>query len=885
MKKKTLLQRITTKRINHHNLVRERKLRIQSEFKVPNSKQKIKEKIKEVRKKLTVMSVFNGIGAFSESLKQLGIDYEINMICEIDAAANKTYYTNNNYDVKKHTNDINVLLDNVEENLDLDILVMTPECQQYSSQGSRKGFDSVSGNLTKVAIELFQKIQPKVLILENVFSLTHHNKYIHTYKRKNGTTFETFRKLSKKEFKKTDLKYIGKHENNLKSKINKDFKNTIGQTLLTVEELFLSENGKDYNFYWKKMSPKYYGAPQNRDRFILVAIRKNIDNGFKFPQHKELEFTVADILEKNKSKIDNSLYFTQNKVFTKSIKPKIKKNLHYAGKFYQISFDTDKRVLHPYIAAAILTGNSNKYMINGVIRKLTPSENMRIMGFNPNFKFAGTEAETNKQIGNSVSPYIYKPVIEQVLKYVDFGNVDIEKKEVSQPTKKSNRGRKPKKVVINDNHISIIKNVCNFPDLNYVNAKEEIGKQYIQHLKNGGTITLTVNKYKNVENKKNKKIEKKVLVQIKGLEMLKSRNSTQMRFKIIGSKDAVETIGERDVLIVRPGGKGKFKKQFHYTLNEMKMLDKKLPIVIDSFFGGGGITLKNIEKLHFKRYVINDLEPLIYKTMLAIQKDYKKVLENYQQTNQNYYDLISDELRNYKKDKNCKTRIDPKLQEIRDKDRRYRDYYKSIGKKLNNHKNMDIYEVAGLFLMFNNKSTNGILDYNNDGSIDLTNCNNETTLKDKTHMIKHWSFLLNFYNVEIYNKDVFELLNDPTIPKNGLVFSDSPYIPKKKDLKVINYNMDNSIKFQYKLKETLSNFENVIYCNENCEFLYELGLNKGFDNYITFGRKNNLGQKNSKDKNTSEINEFLGFWSNKSIQNIQTPINTTTYQPILKSVA
>jgi site-specific DNA-cytosine methylase len=290
---------------------------IQSEKEYKKTKKKIVPEAPKVEvspeetkeKPISVMSVFNGIGAFSESLMQLDIDYDMKMVCEIDEAANETFYANNEYDKARHTDDINVLLDEVEENLDLDILCMTPECTSFSTQGSRKGFDSVSGNLTKVAIELFQKVQPKVLLLENVFSMTHHEKYIHTYKRKDGTTFETYKKLSKKEFAKTDLEYMGQHELYLKSKINPDFKNTIGRTFSITEQLFLEKNGKDYNFYWKKMSPNHYGAPQHRQRLILVGIRKDLDKGFQFPKEKDLEFTVADILEKDKSRIDEKLYF------------------------------------------------------------------------------------------------------------------------------------------------------------------------------------------------------------------------------------------------------------------------------------------------------------------------------------------------------------------------------------------------------------------------------------------------------------------------------------------------------------------------------------------------------------------------------------------------
>lgn len=835
-------------------------------------------------KRLTYISTCNGIGAFSDSSKQMGINLQADYICEIDKAANKTYYENNEFKKDRHIDDINELLEIIKKDFKTDILTQTPPCQSFSLAGKRKGLNSDNGNLFLTAIKLQKKIEANIVIYENVKGLTSHDKAEYTYEDSDGNITTVRSKKTNKVLEKENLTLIDTVDLSHKSLINKNYKQTIGHTLHTIEKLLLEDDR--YNYYWKIINSADQGMPQNRERIFIIGIKKELDNNnsFKFPENIDIQFKVEDILEKNVA--DKYFYKNKENHIQVPTNQKFRKNKIYTvSKFDDtLTYESSRRIYKPYVAPCITCGNSSKFLIEGRIRHLTPTENKRIHKFSQDFKFVGTQTQINKQLGNTVSPGVYMRILNSLNKVVNFDK-SVQKPILTTNISASKKVRKNQNIKIDNvnNHINICKKITNKPDLNYICLTQEKLDNYQSHLKNGGTISITIEKYKNTENKNINKLESKYILSVNSLKQLGFRDKKNgiYRCKIDGSKDTIGKIRMNSVLLMREGGKGKFVDKFYYTLKEMDMYDKKLSVVVDSFFGGGGITLKNIDKLEFDRYIINDLEPLIYKTMLAIKKNYKKVLEVYQKTNQKYYDLISDELRNHAHKiigKNKTTEIKSNLKKIRDKDRRYRDYYQSVGAKLNNHENMDIYEVAGLFIMFNNKSTNGSLKYYEDGSIILTSCNSLTTLNDKTEIIKHWSFLLNSNNVEIYNKDVFELLNDPTIPKDGLLFCDGPYIPKSKDKDVINYDMDNSVEFQYKLKDTLTQFSNVIYCNENCDYLYELGLNKGFDNQIVYGRNNSLGQHNKKDKNTSKRNEFLGFWSNR-IPNLSQS-NNNNYQTL-----
>jgi hypothetical protein len=393
---------------------------------------------------------------------------------------------------------------------------------------------------------------------------------------------------------------------------------------------------------------------------------------------------------------------------------------------------------------------------------------------------------------------------------------------------------------------------------------------------------VTIEKYKTVKDKKNKKLESKKIVAVDCIEQLGFRDAKNgiYRCKIIGSVDTLDKkIGKLNVLIIRPGGKSKYAQQMHEVLKKIDAPTTKYPMIVDCFFGGGAMTLKNIDNLKFDRYIVNDLEPMIYKTMLAVKKHYKKVMAIYTQVNNHYLSLMSDELKNYKKDENCTTRIDPKLKELRNADRRYMDFYQEIGNKLNNHATMDIYTVAAYFIFFNQRSMLGILERNLDETIKVKSGNSSTSLNDKSKMIKYWAYILNYYNVEVQNRDVLELLKDTTIPSQSLIFSDGPYISPKESKKVVDYGMDNSNEFQFQLQSSLNRFENLIYCNESCENLFKLGLHNGLDGYIEFSRKNLMGQsKGSK----STAKEFMGYRRGRAISNA---VNNTHYEATKENIA
>lgn len=79
---------------------------------------------------------------------------------------------------------------------------------------------------------------------------------------------------------------------NVKNLVGKKF---IGQFEAWVKWL----DNIGYNTYYKVLNGKNYGIPQNRERIFAISIRKDVDNGFTFPETITLKNRIKNVLEKN----------------------------------------------------------------------------------------------------------------------------------------------------------------------------------------------------------------------------------------------------------------------------------------------------------------------------------------------------------------------------------------------------------------------------------------------------------------------------------------------------------------------------------------------------------------------------------------------------------
>ena len=363
---------------------------------------------------IKLLSLFSGIGAFEKALTNLGIQYEVVNYCEIDKYASKSYSAIHGIPESKNLWDI-TKVDAFNLPKDIDLLTYGFPCQDISLAGKQKGMFNEDGTLTRSglffkALDIIECVKPKIAIAENVKALT-------------------------------------------SKKFTEEFKIVLDS---------LEKAG--YHNYWKVLNAKDYGIPQNRERVFIVSIRKDIDHYmFEFPKPYILEKRLKDFLEPY---VDEKYYLSDDliskivcweahqKPFEKvlgdnsisptltargagenhgqvtatiangDIKPKLvggigDKKSNGGTQYYQQDriYDSESIAMaHP----ANLTSSSYYYQINTRplrIRKLTPKECFRLMGFSDeDFSKAEQVPTSNAQLYKQAGNSIVVNVLEEILK-------------------------------------------------------------------------------------------------------------------------------------------------------------------------------------------------------------------------------------------------------------------------------------------------------------------------------------------------------------------------------------------------------------------------------------------------------------------------------------
>lgn len=145
-------------------------------------------------------------------------------------------------------------------------------------------------------------------------------------------------------------------------------KHNDGKTFATIKKILTEDLG--YSFAFKIVKASDYGLPTHRPRLYMIGFRPDVSDGsgFVFPETKTLEMTMSD-------------------VFNGKCPKKIGYTLRVGGSRSGIH---DRR-------------NWDSYLVNGKVRRLSPEEGKKMMGFPEEFKFPVSEAQALKQLGNSVA--------------------------------------------------------------------------------------------------------------------------------------------------------------------------------------------------------------------------------------------------------------------------------------------------------------------------------------------------------------------------------------------------------------------------------------------------------------------------------------------------
>ena len=322
--------------------------------------------------KFTFIDLFAGIGGFRIALESIG--GKCLFSCEINEHCQKIYKENFG---EIPVGDIKTL--NPKDIPKCDVLCAGFPCQPFSISGKKMGLKDERADVIESLFNIINHLQPKIVILENVKHLVHHD---------NGET----------------LRYI-----------------------------LSSLNKVAYNVSYDVLNAKNFGVPQNRERLIIVATLNNKFDFSKLERQKTVK--IHDILDKtgdfeflkldeyniieNPIKQDSGLIFSGYRNKKIRINGVRKGTEHLSRVHKQPNRIYSINGTHPTIASQETSGRYWILLDDGCVRKLTINECFKIMGFPEDYKLKSSISELYKQVGNSVCiPKIValgKEIIQQLL--------------------------------------------------------------------------------------------------------------------------------------------------------------------------------------------------------------------------------------------------------------------------------------------------------------------------------------------------------------------------------------------------------------------------------------------------------------------------------------
>lgn len=323
-----------------------------------------------------------------------------------------------NYDVSPKNFHWNVsFLDGKQYADNIDLFVGGSPCQSFSLVGKQRGLEDTRGTLFYEYARLVSEIKPKIFIYENVKAVLSND---------NGNTWKTMQKVF------DDLGYTWKYQ---------------------------------------ILNAKNYGIPQNRERIFVVGFRNDLvlKQEFNFPAPVELTTTMKDFLLDNVSgkyylNTKGVDFVTMEKNLTKrytqingdvALCQKKNQQFNWHGDFVFVEENTDmektmadldkyflSEKVRKYVLASgtknfyskpktdldiarpLLTtmhkmhraGVDNYVTTDGRLRKLTPRECLRLMGFCDSFKITVSDTAMYQQSGNSIVVDVLIAVMSEIMK-------------------------------------------------------------------------------------------------------------------------------------------------------------------------------------------------------------------------------------------------------------------------------------------------------------------------------------------------------------------------------------------------------------------------------------------------------------------------------------
>lgn len=155
-----------------------------------------------------------------------------------------------------------------------------------------------------------------------------------------------------------------------------------GKTFKIIQNIL--ENELWYSLYYQVVKASDYGLPQHRPRIFLIGFRDdNQEKKFQFPETEALQFTMSDVFD---GECEKEIGFTLRV-------------------WWRGSNIDDRR-------------NWEFYRVDGEIKRIGIEEWKKMQWFPESFIFPVSEAQSMKQLGNSVAVLAVEKVAKNMIQYL-----------------------------------------------------------------------------------------------------------------------------------------------------------------------------------------------------------------------------------------------------------------------------------------------------------------------------------------------------------------------------------------------------------------------------------------------------------------------------------
>ena len=370
-----------------------------------------------------LVDLFAGCGGLSLGMEQAG--FTTVFANEINEALFETYLFNRDLAedsyFKGDINELNQTIKNYQSKFkDVDLVCGGPPCQGFSMANRQRILDDPRNNLYKAFLEFLQDVRPKFFVMENVKGMS----------------------------KKID-------------EISNDFKEYLGN---------------EYSFSYSLLNAKYFGLPQNRERFFIIGNRINVDTDSIFTKIKSKKLKKSFVLKdaindlpslkanrlKNNTQVENKeigffetdytypksdyadfinngkrinkLYNHKNRYNNErdieifSLLPQGENSLHksiedimpyksrnhiFKDKYFKLNENQVCRTITSHMKF-----DCNMYIHPNQARGLSPREAARAQTFPDYYIFKGTPNYWYAQIGNAVPVKLAEFIGQEIIKYL-----------------------------------------------------------------------------------------------------------------------------------------------------------------------------------------------------------------------------------------------------------------------------------------------------------------------------------------------------------------------------------------------------------------------------------------------------------------------------------